>query len=170
MEVVDDKKLRSKYNRQMRKFKDSKYLVYNIVESLSYEDLKAKVQESLDNGFKCCYCTRVMTQHTKDSHSRDAYAIDHIKPAHIGGFNAIENINICCHRCNIIKGTMDLEVFLDLIKMVMTYDEEKREAHLNQLFIGCEAREIKRYIKEDKKIKQRQTNLLIFIDNITINK
>lgn len=163
-EFLDEAKLRIKYNRQLEKYKKSKFLIDPIKSAMTYDDLKYKVQESLDKGFRCCYCGRVMTQHSTDKpHWRDAYAIDHINPSAMVGYNSIENINICCHRCNIIKGTMDVDVFMtNIIQPLMKKSAAEREYNLNQMFIGKEAKEINRYQQQEKESKKKQLRLSSF--------
>jgi len=58
----------------------------------------------------CFYCGKELTSDFKKDKFGNV-SIDHKKPKYWKGQNTIENTCLCCHECNIIKGTMYSETF-----------------------------------------------------------
>lgn len=58
----------------------------------------------------CYYCKTKLTPDFKTNKNTNV-SIDHKKPKYFGGKNTIENTCLCCHQCNIIKGTMDSQTY-----------------------------------------------------------
>lgn len=46
--------------------------------------------------------------------------VDHIKPLHNGGGNALDNLRCACRACNYRKGTMDTETFRREVELSVT--------------------------------------------------
>ena len=79
------------------------------------EALWGKLVRQYEEGFKCSYCNQQML--IKDSAFPPArsFSIDHKTSLFLGGTNSIDNLEIVCHRCNLIKGTMKSDTFMELI-------------------------------------------------------
>ena len=43
-----------------------------------------------------------------------SFSIDHKTSLFLGGTNSIDNLEIVCHRCNVVKGTMKNDTFIEL--------------------------------------------------------
>ena len=70
------------------------------------------------NDFKCEYCGRPLNLKPKKPFYLDAISIDHKIPLTLGGSNEMENLTIVCNCCNIIKGTMRSETYLEFLKYI----------------------------------------------------
>jgi 5-methylcytosine-specific restriction endonuclease McrA len=81
----------------------------------SKEGLWRKILESFQNGFKCEYCgCQMLIKDSEKPYSR-SFSLDHRISLDIGGNNALKNFAIICHRCNIVKGTMTEDTFLEIL-------------------------------------------------------
>jgi len=85
-------------------------LKYNNMIILDYKQIENIVRVSLANGFKCPTCGVVMAvnngQTEVESH---VYSIEHVLPLSKGGENTIENMTICCRKCNFENNVKDQE-------------------------------------------------------------
>lgn len=73
---------------------------------IPYSDLISLAKTYLKNGFNCKYCGRPMGFGIP--HAPDTCTIDHIKSIAMGGLNHIDNIALCCEKCNIKKGGKEI--------------------------------------------------------------
>ena len=71
---------------------------------------------SFNNGFFCDYCGKKMLIKDSSPPYLRSFSLDHKISLFIGGDNSIENIAVVCHRCNIVKGTMKHDTFIELIR------------------------------------------------------
>lgn len=133
---IDERKLKSRHQNLV---KTSNLYNKNPIE---YQDLKLILENSIKNGFKCCYCERKLTQKSNLKYYLDVYSFDHIISFSNGGDNSYQNISVCCHQCNIIKGTIDEKSFKTLIKTLS--EEQKLEMFMNSSFKGRLANKIDR--------------------------
>jgi hypothetical protein len=133
--IIDETKLKQRY----KKLNDTgkKYGKSPI----EYQDLKNILDESIKNGFKCCYCDRNLTQKSIIKYYPDVYSFDHIISFSNNGDNSPNNICVCCHECNIIKSTTDEKSFKSYIK---TLSPEERFRFLKSSFKGRLANKIDR--------------------------
>lgn len=81
------------------------------------EALYQKVEDAFLNGFKCCYCQREL-KITEPYPSLSVFSLDHDLPFARNGYNNLNNIVICCHSCNIIKGTLRGETYRELLSYI----------------------------------------------------
>lgn len=74
-----------------------------------------KLKKKFYGGFKCAYCgeTLMIKDYIPPHHK--SFSIDHKVSLFIGGTNSIDNLEIVCHRCNIIKGAMRHDTFTELL-------------------------------------------------------
>jgi 5-methylcytosine-specific restriction endonuclease McrA len=72
---------------------DNGYIPYSLLIDLSREYLKT--------GFLCHYCGKPM--HVGIPNAPNGCTLDHITPLSRGGTNDIENLVLCCSRCNYKK-------------------------------------------------------------------
>ncbi len=91
------------------------------------EKLWEKVLNRFNNGFECPYCGRDLKIKDPNYPHSHSFSIDHKVSVDLGGDNSIDNLEIICHRCNIIKGTMTSDSFK---KMLETEDALKDENEL----------------------------------------
>lgn len=82
------------------------------------EALWRKLLARFSDGFECAYCKRKML--IEDSRPRypQVFSIDHKISLDDGGDNSNDNLEIVCHRCNIVKGTIRYDTFQDMIAIL----------------------------------------------------
>lgn len=110
-----EKSLRGAFERRWRRLVRRTENVGNL-ELPDKGELWEKVKESWESGFKCEYCGRKML--VKDSeypHGR-SFSLDHRVSLDLGGDNSTDNFAVACHRCNIVKGTLQARTFEKLLK------------------------------------------------------
>ena len=82
-------------------------------------------EEYMKNGIKCCYCQKLLKYKSQTCYPwKDVGSIDHMKPQHEGGSNTLDNLVLSCHQCNIVKGTMNTDTFLE---MFTSYDKSDKK-------------------------------------------
>jgi 5-methylcytosine-specific restriction endonuclease McrA len=69
------------------------------------------VRSSFKNGFVCYYCG-ISLKIKGDGYNK--FSIDHKIPISRGGGNDIDNMCVCCVRCNEVKGCMTEHEFRDM--------------------------------------------------------
>lgn len=70
-------------------------------------------------------------------------SIDHKIPQSIGGTNTFDNIAVCCHRCNIVKGTLTDGTFRELL-FLLNQNQVLKERVMSGLFKGRLANKLER--------------------------
>lgn len=80
-------------------------------------------------------------------------SIDHKIPQSIGGSNTFDNIAICCHRCNIVKGTLTDGTFKELMQ-VLNENQKLKEEFLSGMFSGRLASKLERLNSEKNNTKK----------------
>lgn len=78
-----------------------------------WEKLLKKYKEC----FKCSYCDQKMLIKDSTPPYSHSFSIDHKTSLFLGGTNAIDNLEIVCHRCNINKSTMRADTFKWLVSV-----------------------------------------------------
>jgi 5-methylcytosine-specific restriction endonuclease McrA len=74
-------------------------------------------EESMRNGIRCCYFQKLLKYKSQTCYPwKDVGSIDHMKPQHEGGSNTLDNLVLSCHQCNIVKGTMNSDTFLEMFE------------------------------------------------------
>jgi len=74
---------------------------------------KTKLKENKDP--LCYYCKTKLTANFKEDKNNNV-SLDHKQSKHFGGKNTLDNVVLCCHQCNIIKGTMDSETYFQFLE------------------------------------------------------
>ena len=105
-----------------------------------------KAETCLLDGFTCYYCGGKL-KITEPYPSLSTFSFDHYLPIVLHGNNAMSNIVICCHSCNIIKGTMTGDTYKKLLQYIPV--ELK-----NQMFIEIYRGRIADKIERDQAEKQ----------------
>lgn len=72
---------------------------------------------SYENGFKCCYCGRPLRLHAQYPYYA-APSVDHRIPISNKGTDDVDNLVLCCHACNIVKGTLDCDLYEEFISII----------------------------------------------------
>ena len=68
---------------------------------LTYKEVENLVRESISKGFKCPICGVIMAINNGQTDlDSPVYSIEHVTPLGKGGENTIENMTICCRKCN----------------------------------------------------------------------
>lgn len=91
------------------------------------EKLWNKLLHRFNNGFECAYCGKKLAIKDSNYPYLQSFSIDHKVSIDIGGNNSIKNLEIVCHRCNIIKGTTTAKSFKKLLE---TEEPLKEKAEL----------------------------------------
>lgn len=81
----------------------------------SYEQLDGMVRHTP----RCEYCNDDLDERT--------WTCDHELPVCRGGSFELENICICCRRCNEVKGALTRPEFEELLKLTMSWSRRARE-------------------------------------------
>jgi 5-methylcytosine-specific restriction endonuclease McrA len=81
--------------------------------------LKKELEDYLINGNKkCVYCEEELTQ--------ENIALDHNIPTARGGSSKIENLILCCNKCNMAKGSLSGSEYVDLLKCISNWEDAGR--------------------------------------------
>lgn len=75
------------------------------------KDIQEVYYESYRKGFLCEYCKRQLVFKPVEPYW-NAASLDHKQPLTKGGTGEKANLAVCCHRCNIIKGTLNTQKYL----------------------------------------------------------
>lgn len=109
------------------------------------DQLYNKAESAIFDGFTCCYCGCKL-KITEPPPSLSVFSFDHYTPLALGGNNDLKNIVICCHSCNIIKGTMIGDTYKQLLGYVPVALKNKM---FIEIFRGRIADKIERVQSED---------------------
>jgi 5-methylcytosine-specific restriction endonuclease McrA len=107
--------IRQAFNRRYQSL-IARSIIWNV-DNPDKDALYEKVQMSYLNGFTCCYCGRQL-KITEPLPSLNVFSLDHYRPFAGGGYNNLSNIVICCHSCNIVKGTLNGDTFIELLSYI----------------------------------------------------
>ena len=92
------------------------------LEPLTKNDIKKVLVDPYKKDFMCCYCDKSLL--VKQSYpSKDVASVDHVVSLANRGAHYIDNLCVCCHACNIIKGTLPDNLFLKLINLIKDFKE-----------------------------------------------
>jgi 5-methylcytosine-specific restriction endonuclease McrA len=80
---------------------------------IKWEQIETYYKIKDKNKLHCAYCGKELKEIDNPPY-RDIVSVDRIKPICNGGQNTFENMTITCAECNIVKGTMSLETFLEM--------------------------------------------------------
>jgi 5-methylcytosine-specific restriction endonuclease McrA len=84
-------------------------LKYNNIVCIEYTQIENLVRSSLSNGFQCPVCGVTMAVNNGQTEiDTPVYSIEHVKPLAKGGENTMENITICCRKCNMDNNNADM--------------------------------------------------------------
>ena len=84
--------------------------------ALDKEKVWQRLLDRFKNGFVCAYCGQLLLIRDSLRPFSKSFSLDHKISLFSGGGNDADNIEIICHRCNIIKGTISPSTFTELIK------------------------------------------------------
>ncbi len=91
--------------------------------------------KSKNKGFLCFYCGVKLKWEDKKPYYSAVPSVDHKKPLGFDGNNDFVNLALCCHRCNIIKGTMSDVTYLKLLDYIKE-DSKLMDSIFNEIHLG----------------------------------
>lgn len=81
------------------------------------EDFIKLLDDCYNSGFKCIYCKKLLLFKDVPPY-RLVPSIDHKLPLRMGGHNNFDNLVVCCNACNIIKGTLSYNTYIELLECI----------------------------------------------------
>jgi len=81
------------------------------------ETLWNKLLAKYRNDWRCSYCGQPLMIKDSTPPFGRSFSIEHKKSLYTKGDNSIDNLEIICHRCNIVKGTMEYDTYMALLKI-----------------------------------------------------
>jgi 5-methylcytosine-specific restriction endonuclease McrA len=109
-------------------------------------DVSKLFYESLNNGFNCKYCNIQLDMYATVGMYNliPAISLDHIIPLTKGGSNKLQNLQLICHRCNIVKNKMHPDYFETIAEeLKKKYGNEGFVNYLTAIYPSLFANEIK---------------------------
>jgi 5-methylcytosine-specific restriction endonuclease McrA len=99
------------------------------------KDIAILFKESLNNGFCCKYCLTPLNMYATKDDITAAISLDHVIPLTNGGSNKLQNLQLICHRCNIVKNKTHPDYF-DTITIALRdkYGVEGLNNFLNAIY------------------------------------
>ena len=105
------------YQNQKRRLKDTGYEIHQF---------RKLVEEAI--GQPCPFCETILTAFN--------FSADHSQPVSRGGSTALDNLEICCERCNQIKGMMTGTEFFGLMDFIRNWEPKVKINLLARLRAG----------------------------------
>lgn len=83
-----------------------------------------------EHGLQCFYCNRTLVSGLS-GYGKNRATIDHIVTRSNGGNHNPDNLIIACMDCNMVRGDLEINKWLELIKVIrgLSFEEIKRELH-----------------------------------------
>jgi len=97
----------------------------------------------------CYYCGLELRPYDKNDCSL-VVSLDHKIPKRFGGKNELDNLVLCCTKCNIVKGTMKHNTYIKFLELI-SKDIEWYGTIREELFYGRHANMLSRKNNEEKK-------------------
>lgn len=119
---------------------------------INYNDIENYFKFSQKEKLFCEYCG-IELQEISEPPYTFAPSLDHKNPKSRGGENSFDNIAICCHRCNIIKGTMTDTTFKKMLEL-LNKEPLALEQIMQEAFKGRFADKLRRENKQPKELWQ----------------
>jgi 5-methylcytosine-specific restriction endonuclease McrA len=128
-------------------------------------------EKHMRNGIiECCYCQKTLKYKSQTCYPwKDVGSIDHKIPQHEGGSNTLDNLALCCHQCNVVKGTMNSETFIEIFKSFDKSDKKQgvdssrslKQRYLDEVWASRLANKIERVnydlrLKKEKEKKKKE--------------
>ncbi len=135
-------------------------LYHNIVWKKFRKYFPKKTEQEINDYFHikekekifCKYCGEELKVNTPYPYY-NAPSIDHKIPTSREGKNEFNNIAICCHECNIVKGTMLAETYEKMLELI-SISPEWQDRIMHELFLGRQANKLER-VKRTKIPKRK---------------
>lgn len=119
---------------------DERHKIYNI-ERASLKVFEDLLINSYENEFRCYYCGRPLQLHTQYPYYASP-SVDHFIPVSGGGTDDDYNLVLCCHACNITKGTLPGDLYEEFILYIKKAPKWKEM--IEGWFLGRQASKIER--------------------------
>ena len=98
-------------------------------------DIQSLFYDSLQNGLTCRYCENKLNIFATRGDIRFAISLDHIIALSCGGTNSRRNLELICHRCNIIKSVSHPDHFDTVVLALKTkYGVAGLNDYLNKIY------------------------------------
>lgn len=139
--------IKSRYNSHVKKASEK----YHI-DPPELSDIATLFHTSLNNGFTCKYCGTHLDMFAKGGMINliPAISLDHIIPLHDKGTNKLYNLQLICHRCNIVKNKIHPDYFDTIVTALKTkYGNEGLIKFEDTLYPLLFVNEIQKNFKRD---------------------
>ena len=108
-----------------------------------------------ENDFRCHYCSIEMEiRPTIKGYFGRLFSIDHYLPLTLNGDNSLDNLVVCCTRCNLVKGAVPGDFYKKVLQILEEYSWEFKEKYLNLYYKSALASKIERN-KLEREIRNR---------------
>ena len=91
------------------------------------QEIRKMIYHNADG--RCVLCGRKITYNNM--------TMDHIKPLAMGGEDSVENLQCTCSACNLFKGSVLPEDFLERVSEIYQYQMEKKHGNSLKWKIAC---------------------------------
>lgn len=98
------------------------------------ELIQMLLQRILAEGLICHYCGRDLDIYATPGNYKMTLSLDHKIPFSKKLDNSVDNLVICCYRCNIAKGTKSYEAFKTAVDKLKWANRTAMEKFLDDLF------------------------------------
>lgn len=121
------------------------------------------------NSNRCCYCGKELTFEER--------TVDHIQPINRGGETLLENLVVCCEKCNTEKSDMTLQEYIEYknrkqdftkdIDMRIQQEKENENYYVNVLDEIMQNANLMSYLSNIVKTYNKKVNTLIKLRKTT---
>jgi len=104
----------------------------------------------------CEYCGCEFNYWAKKGEPSERYSpsIDHMVAYHNAGDNSVDNLCIICNGCNLIKGTMPMELYLEIVNTLLRNGRSDLLDDWKKHIVGPLANKLERVAQENAKMKK----------------
>lgn len=142
------KKLQEHIHRRYLSHKDKALHKYFIDPPIE-RDIAEVLRDCILAGFKCKYCDTPLNMWATHAKLQDAISLDRIIPLHCSGNNKKSNLQIICHKCNIVKTRIHPDYFDTIITVLYEkYGYGGVNKYLDVLYPILFAKDVRNWNKE----------------------
>jgi 5-methylcytosine-specific restriction endonuclease McrA len=131
---INAKVINSKINARYNTNKNKALYTYFIDPPLE-KDIKKLFYDFLIGDHKCTYCGGLMDIYATRENVKSSVSLDHKIPISAKGTNKLDNLQLICHRCNIVKEHTHPDHFATVCKcLINNYGTEGLSNFLDTLY------------------------------------